>query len=502
MANHRMPKKHRARRTMLAGIAAAGLSGALVFGHATDTTAMLQLANTVIGIGGQGDPMSAHVPAKLSDTVVPGTYGYFPVLYPATVELAKSRDIAVPIVDGYLTSPDGASQQFLIVAGYSLGTLAAEQEKRNLQKLTDDAAPSRDQLSFVMIASPFGANGGIYGRFPGVSIPFITDAMGSAQPSRYDTTYSALMYDSYADFPAYFNPISLLNSALSIRYGHPDAFYDPIDPATSPRYVTEAPNLSNDGHDTYILYYNDHLPLFGPLRELASLTQTSAFTEPLISAIEPLFRVLVDMSYTDRVNANPTAVAPFSLITPPQKVLEALEAVPGALAQGVANLVSGGHAPVTLPNPIGNLEQGTTPQPTAPQVQSGQARISLAPAPQQNAPQRDVPAQKLDEEPVTKPVDSPAPTGPTTSPVASVTSTGDGLHPTLTSKGNKFTPGTEGSKAQSTGADDGAPVTSTTSTTPTSTTPAATTNTVGATDPATKDQSADKTGDSGTAAAA
>jgi hypothetical protein len=357
-----------------------------------------------------------------------------------------------------------------------------------------------------MIASPFAANGGIYGRFPGVSIPFITDAMGSAQPSRYDTTYSALMYDSYADFPAYFNPISVLNSALSIRYGHPDAFYDPINPATSPRYVIEAPNLSKDGHDTYILYYNDHLPLFGPLRELASLTQTSAFTEPLISAIEPLFRVLVDMSYTDRVNANPTAVVPFSLITPPQKVIEALEAVPGALAQGMANLVSGGHAPVTLPNPIGNLEQGTTQQSTAPQVQSSQARISLAPAPQQNAPQqnapqRDVPAQKLDEKPVTKPDDSPAPAASTTSPVASVTSTGDGLHPALTSNGNKFTPGTEGSKAPSTGA---ATTTSTTTitTTTTSTTPAATTNTVGAADPATKDKSADKTSDSGNAAAA
>ncbi len=168
-----------------------------------------------------------------------------------------------------------------------------------------------------MIASPFAANGGIFSRFPGIGIPGITTGMGAAQPSRYDTTYSAIMYDTYADFPAYFNPISLLNSALSIRYGHPDAFYDPIDPAISYAYVTNVDDNGAAGKDRYVQYYNPHLPLFGPLRELASLTQTSAFAEPLISAIEPLIRVLVDMSYTDRANANPAAAVPFSFITPP-----------------------------------------------------------------------------------------------------------------------------------------------------------------------------------------
>ncbi len=123
-----MPKKLGSRTAMLAGLAAAGLSGALVIGHATNTTAMVQLANTVIGIGGQGDPLSARVPAKLSHTVVPAIddYHYFPVLYPASVALDSSRDVAVPIVNTYVTDT-GRTETHLIVAGYSLGTMTAEQ---------------------------------------------------------------------------------------------------------------------------------------------------------------------------------------------------------------------------------------------------------------------------------------------------------------------------------------------------------------------------------------
>jgi hypothetical protein len=471
---------------MLAGMAAAGLSGALVLGHATNTTAMVQLANTVIGIGGQGDPTSAHVPAKLSGTVVPtiDDYHYFPVHYPASVALDSSRDVAVPIVHEYLTNT-GKNETHLIVAGYSLGTMAAEQERRNLQALNAADAPSRDQLTFVMIASPFAGNGGIFGRFPGLGIPGVTSGMGAAQPSRYDTTYSAIMYDTYADFPAYFNPLSLLNSALSIRYGHPDAFYDPIDPATSYAYLTKVDDPVTGSKDRYILYYNPHLPLLGPLRELASLTQTSAIAEPMISAFEPLLRVLVDMSYTDRVNANPSASVPFSFITPPVKFVEALAAMPGALAQGVANSTSGGHATVTPPNPIGNLVPVPVVPLASPEVPGSQARIALAPAPEQ-----DVPKLKLDETPV-KP---PSSTAPTTSPVTVSTSSSDGRHPTLTSDGNKFAPGTDGATSVST-------TTTTTTTTTTSTTTSVTPPAPTAPDPTPVEPASDGT-DSGTAAAA
>ena len=420
MAKHRTSTTHPAGKAVLVTMAAIGCSGALVFGHATGTTAMVRLANTVIGIGGQGDPASAHVPAKLAGSVVPklDDFAYFPVRYPATVALDGSRDVALPILHDYLTKT-GKDEAHLIVAGYSLGTMAAEQEKRNLQSLNASGAPSPNQLTFVMIASPFAGNGGIFGRLPGFGIPGVTSGMGVAQPSRYDTNYSANMYDTYADFPAYFNPLALLNSALSIRYGHPDKFYDPLDPATSYAYVTKVENTATESTDSYVLYYNPQLPLLGPLRELAAATNTSSFAEPLLSAVEPLLRVLVDMSYTDRVNANPSAVVPFSLVTPPAKIVEALAAIPGALAQGAANLASGGHANVTPPDPMKNLTPVPAVPPSAPRSQPSQTRSTPTP---------DVPTLKLDA------------------------TSDDGLHPALTSDGNKFTPGaTESAPHDTTG---------------------------------------------------
>lgn len=440
-----MPKKHRARRAVLAGAAAAGMSGALVLGHATNTTADMQLANTVIGIGGQGDPLSANVPAKLLNSVVPAAddYAYYPVLYPATISLDTSRDIAVPIVHARILAGNTPmnTETHIIVAGYSLGTLAAEQEKRNLQLVPAAQAPSTNQLTFVMIASPFAGNGGIFARFPGVGIPGITAGMGAAQPSRYNTTYTALEYDVYADFPAYFNPLSLLNSALAIRYAHPDAYYDPIEPGVTPAYVTTVPSHDEGagGTSTYILYYNQHLPLLAPLRELSSMTMTSALTEPLLSAIEPALRVLVDMGYTDRVNANPATAVPFSFITPPAKLIEALAALPAALAQGATNLAAGGSAAVTPPDPIGNLRPAPVVQPfAATESQRGStSRLAVIPS-EQSEPEED--SGKKDPVKVSPaivpPVIQSTPPGTTIS-----TSTKDGLHPTLIDDGHMFVPG-------------------------------------------------------------
>ena len=242
VAKHRMPKKRRARKAALAGVrragaqrlgglvAAAGISSALVLGHATNITAanfMVQLSNTVIGAGGEGDTMGVRVPDKSSKAVVPDGYDYYGVEYPATINLAGQP--------GRRSAHHGHGhhrQVHRAVPDRRRATrrarLIAEKERRKLQAMDPKSAPSKTQLSFLQIASPFAGNGGIYGRFPGFFIPGITDAMGVGQPTRYDTTYAALEYDTYADFPAYFNPLAIANSLLAIRYGHPDAFYDPL----------------------------------------------------------------------------------------------------------------------------------------------------------------------------------------------------------------------------------------------------------------------------------
>ncbi|MDP9168614.1 MAG: PE-PPE domain-containing protein, partial [Actinomycetota bacterium] len=262
MAKHRMSKTRSARKAVLMGAAAAGISSAMVLGHATNTTAAtVELANTVIGVGGLGDNTGVRVPNKLSGTVVPAGYQYAGLEYNSTLDLAASRDAGTPLLNTAIVKTYG-EEPLIIVTGYSAGTLAAEQERRNLQQLAPGSAPSPDQLSFVQIASPFAPNGGIFQRFPTIGIPGLIDAMGPGQATRYDTTYIANEYDPYGDFPAYFNPVSLLNTLLALRYSHPDEAYDPLLPGTSPAYVTHVDNAAG-GHDTYVLYYRD-LPLLGP----------------------------------------------------------------------------------------------------------------------------------------------------------------------------------------------------------------------------------------------
>jgi hypothetical protein len=410
------------------------MSGALVLGHTTNTTvidAMVSLTNTVIGAGGRGDPWGDRVAQKLGATVQPAGYGYHAVHYPASLDLAGSRDVGVPAM--HLALAAHSSDEHLIVAGYSAGTLVAERVRRDLQARDVDDAPSADQLTFNMIASPFAPNGGIYSRFPGLFVPFIIDAMAPSAPTRYDTTYHAIEYDTFSDFPAYFNPLAILNAALAFRYAHPDAYYDVLDPATTPHLEKEVVN-SEGGTDTYILYRNPHLPLLAPIRELAAALRVTRFTEPLLGAIEPLLRLVVDMGYTDRTYENADVHTRFSFFTPPHKIVEALLAVPDALREGLNNLVSGGQTTATLDS-----------APSAPARHDAdltESRTAEDPEPETVVAETDSATA------------SEADTEDTADTAEDEPSSTDSRKPTLTSDGNKVTPiGTGGGPATSTGAD-------------------------------------------------
>ena len=471
-----MPKNQRARKAVLTAVAAAGVSSALVLGQATNTNMLVQLTNTVMGVGGLGDFTGVRVPNKLNGTVVPSTYGYEGINYPADLTLSDSAKAGLPNLHNAITSR--SSEQFLIVTAYSEGTLVGELERRKLQELNPADAPPNTQVHFVMIASPFAPNGGIFGRFPGIAIPVIVDGMGAGAPTRYDTTYVANEYDPYADFPAYFNPLSLLNTALAVRYSHPDQYYDAIIPGVSPASVTAVHN-SAGGYDTYVLVHSQYLPLLGPLRDAAAALSLTPFTEPVLTAFEPLLRVLVDMGYSDRLNLDPGTPTPFSLITPPHKILEALAAIPGALAEGLANLVNGGHLTIAPAN-VNALS-------ALPAADSGDTALkSLTAAPEAKA----LPKSEPEPEPEAKPEPKPEPKAKDTALKASAESTptvstpkspDDGLHPTVTSDGNKVTPG-EGTTSASTGTTGttgtpttGTPTTGTTATTGTTTTTSGTT---------------------------
>jgi hypothetical protein len=353
------------------GTTAAAVSTVLVFGHATNNTAdipQVQLAAATIGVGGRGDPDAVNIPNKLQGNVVPfGTTfpRYIGVQYPAGFDIDNSVDAGVPALASAITAnrlDENDDPQFLLVVGYSSGALVAEEVRRGLDP-SDPGAPSTDKLQFVMIASPNLPNGGLAARFPaGFGIPFVITSNGPAEPSQYDTQYVTNEYDPYADFPTYFNPLSLANSLVAVFYVHPDAYYDTVDydPITrtsnDPNVLIKTVTHTVDGEevqDTYVFVTAEHLPLFAPVRQIAGIVHLTPLTEPILGSVEPLVRLLVDMGYTDRENLNPEKHVQFSLITPPGKVLETVAGVPGAIGQGVTNLVTGVEAiPSSVPSPL------------------------------------------------------------------------------------------------------------------------------------------------------
>jgi hypothetical protein len=405
------------------GTTAAAVSTVLVFGHATNNTAdisQVQLAAATIGIGGRGDPDAVNVPHKLQGNVLPPTFTYIPVHYPAGFDIDNSTNAGVPVLADAITDNSG---QFLMVVGYSEGAVVAEKVRRNLDP-SDPGAPSRDNLLWVMIASPNVPNGGIFSRFPGLNIPFFVSSNGAAEPSPYDTTYVTNEYDPYADFPAYFNPLSLANSLVAVMYVHPDAYYDSVDydPLTNttsdPNVLVHAPvTNSAGGTDTYVFVLAEHLPLFAPVRQIAGILQLTPLTEPVLGGIEPLVRLLVDMGYTDRANLNPEKPVQFSLITPPGKILETVAGVPGAIGQGVTNAVSGVESiPSSIASPL-----------------------SATNSPSINA--KSAPPETLVDDPAQEQEPSGSGSSTTEPPVTTASNTGPTLE-SVTQDGNKVTPDT------------------------------------------------------------
>jgi hypothetical protein len=438
-----VPKRRKTPSAIFLGTMAAAVSTMLVFGHATNNTVdipQVDLAAATIGIGGRGDPDAVNVPNKLQGNVLPPTFTYIPIHYPAGFDIENSTNAGVPVLASSITANSG---QFLMVVGYSEGTIVAEKVRRNLDPSDPGAPPlnptndpAQPGLLWVMIASPNVPNGGIFSRFPGLTIPFFVTSNGAAAPSKYNTTYVTNEYDPYGDFPAYFNPLSLANSLVAVMYVHPDQYYDSVDydPLTNttndPNVLIHAPVTNSlGGTDTYVFVKAEHLPLFAPVRQIAGILQLTPLTEPVLGAIEPLVRLLVDMGYTDRQNLNPQTPVQFSLITPPGKVLETVAGVPGAIGQGVTNLVTGAEAiPGSVPSPLSTTNSPSIKAKSLPQ-DSKQSLANSDPAPAVT----------------TDPAEEQEPSGSGTPPITTKSNSGPTLS-TVTGDGNKVTPDTTTAK--------------------------------------------------------
>ncbi|TFV56691.1 PE-PPE domain-containing protein [Mycobacterium sp. PS03-16] len=339
--------RHRAsRRTLLSTVAAAGLTTVLALGPSVDA-ATAAPRDIVVGVGGANNPTSDRVRDKFRGDLVGALeddgYTFEGLRYPAALPLGPSIRDGVPKLHAVIDSAAGGR---VVVVGYSEGALVAEQVRRDLAR--DPHRPPTDRIEFALIGSPFVPNGGIYARFPDLRIPGLTN-MGPTQPSPYATTFYSMEYDLVADFPAYGNPLTFANAVVGFLYFHGDHGPDAVDLDTHPTSVLVVDNAAG-GTDTYVLIRARHLPLLQPIRDIAAATGSTVLTEPVLGAIEPTLRLLVDMGYTDRhyrtigsdddpAYQHADEPTRFSLATPHDRIRETMAALPEALRDGAENFV-------------------------------------------------------------------------------------------------------------------------------------------------------------------
>ncbi|AMU22801.1 PE-PPE domain-containing protein [Mycobacteroides abscessus] len=372
-------KRHSLRRYVATTAAVAATCTVLAPLAMESRTIASTLASYVIGIGGNNDGASANIPHKLG-----GAYSvdYHPVAYPGAiwpVSGLTAPTFKTSVAQGHNNLNDeivAAGNQPITIVGYSLGAVVVSKSHSDLQQQYPDGNPN---IQFVLMGSANTPNGGIFARFPWLKIPLADiESNGAWEPDQFKTKVINTEYDTYGDFPAYFNPLALANSIAAIRYAHPDAYYDRIDPAALDD--PDNPNVvkSVQGNTTYYLVRAEHLPLLQPLRDLTNPIGASF----VLDAIEPTLRVFIDMAY-DR-DTSPGTTAQFSFFTPPKNIVDAFNKLPTAIAEGAHN-VENGLADATPKQSASTEKPASPPVPQSGPTNPGSTTPQM-PAPEAPAP--------------------------------------------------------------------------------------------------------------------
>jgi hypothetical protein len=336
----------------------------------TTSTAAIRLLDTVIGVGPSFDGFGATLPLLFYGTAVPPGETYYTVPYPAMINLGYPILSGLPILSdlpywpetlkqservgaGYLEQAIGKEPagEKLTILGYSQGTQVGEIARADMAKNADYVAHAQD-YSFTFVGDPYQPNGGILSRFTAFAhVPLLGDLFPLGRPgpsdSPFKTTYYQNQYDGFADFPEYFNPLSIANALLGIVFEH-----------VLPGYVFESSDGPNTvsttvGNTTYVSI-PQYLPLLTPLRLVANLFGAQRF----VNALDPILRVFVEMGYNR--TADPSQVAEFKWLTPLQKIQQGLHQLPAAIAEGL-RILSGAPYHPTMPTPVVSSTEPTTP---------------------------------------------------------------------------------------------------------------------------------------------
>lgn len=325
------------------GVAVLALVSVIVLGVASTMSTALALAATVTPLIMTGTftstPGPAYIKMAMDNFTQPTTPGPFgtPIgittpeqAWPITGLFDYTFGTSVRIGLGDLEKQMAVTQGPIVIFGYSQSAVISNIEKRKLNAQYPVGTTPPRPISFVFIGDLNRPNGGVMTRFQGAYIPLINFYFNgpALTDTQFPTVDIARQYDGFADFPVY--PINLLadaNALAGIFYIHTAYDQVSLDP-TSPLYVKGTKEQSYQD-TTYYTIPTAHLPLLQPFRDLG-------VPEPLMAAIEPALKVLIETGYDRTIN--PGVPTPARLI-PPIDPLTLTGQLVDAVGQGINDAV-------------------------------------------------------------------------------------------------------------------------------------------------------------------
>ncbi|QUR68728.1 PE family protein [Mycobacterium spongiae] len=251
-------------------------------------------------------------------------------LYPLTGVKSMTLDASVAegltILDNQIQAQLAIPGNTVTVFGVSQSAVIASLEMQRLAAM-GAAAPTADQLNFVLTGNEMNPNGGMLARFPNLSIPSLglTFYGGTPSDTIYPTAIYSLEYDGFASFPQYpLNFISSLNAVMGIIYVHP-TYFD-LTPAQVDAAIELPTSPGYSGVTSYYMLPTENLPLLEPIRAIPVIG------DPIANLVQPNLKVIVNLGYGDPnfgYSTGPADVTtPFGLWpdVPPQVIFDALVA--------------------------------------------------------------------------------------------------------------------------------------------------------------------------------
>jgi hypothetical protein len=242
----------------------------------------------------------------------------------------------------------------IVIFGYSQGGAVVSQE---LIKLNNDPTltqADKDRITAVTIGNinnPLG----LWSRLSFLpTSPILDISFGPQLPTTgiKSTNYS-FEYDPVGDAPQYWgNPLTMLNALAAFEYVH--GYY--LSPNSNGE-TDQMPYGYNDATLAYAIAHTDHiqyndatfvlipqqgaLPIFQPFVDLANATGTRALVDPVITLVQPVTKVLIDLGYDRETNPGIPRTLSILPFNPFQNWFKVGEDLANGAVEGVADVVNG-----------------------------------------------------------------------------------------------------------------------------------------------------------------